>query len=80
MGRSRALASAGPRTLILLPPLMPVGRRVRCSSVRTRRHDASRRVRTLYLQTLDSASAVEKLVAFYVERHNNAMSRREFNG
>jgi hypothetical protein len=34
----------------------------------------------LYLHTLDSAAAVEKLVAFYVEQHNAVMPHREFNG
>ena len=34
----------------------------------------------LYLHTLDSPTAVEKLVAFYVEQHNNVMPCRAFNG
>ena len=34
----------------------------------------------LYLHTLDSAAAVEKLVAFYVEQHNSVMPCRAFNG
>ena len=34
----------------------------------------------LYLHTLDSAAAVEKLVAFYVEQHNTVMPCRAFDG
>jgi hypothetical protein len=34
----------------------------------------------LYLHSLDSASAVERLVAFYVEQHNTVMPHRAFDG
>jgi len=34
----------------------------------------------LYLHTLDSPAAVEKLIAFYVEQHNTVMPCRAFNG
>jgi transposase InsO family protein len=34
----------------------------------------------LYLNTLDSAPAVERLVAFYVEQHNSVMPHRAFDG
>lgn len=34
----------------------------------------------LYLHTLDSASAAERLVAFYVEQHNTVMPHRAFDG
>jgi transposase InsO family protein len=34
----------------------------------------------LYLHALDSASAVERLVAFYVEQHNTVMPHRAFDG
>jgi transposase InsO family protein len=34
----------------------------------------------LYLHSLDSAAAVERLVAFYVEQHNTVMPHRAFDG
>jgi hypothetical protein len=34
----------------------------------------------LYLHTLGSAAAVERLVAFYVEQHNTVMPHRAFDG
>jgi len=34
----------------------------------------------LYLHTLDSPAAVEKLVAFYVEQHDTVMPCRAFDG
>lgn len=33
-----------------------------------------------YLHSLDSATAVERLVAFYVEQHNSVMPHRLFDG
>ena len=33
-----------------------------------------------YLHSLDSAAAVERLVAFYVEQHNEVMPHRAFDG
>jgi transposase InsO family protein len=34
----------------------------------------------LYLHSLDSAAAVERLVAYYVEQHNTVMPHRAFDG